>query len=279
MPKSGQVWNRDFLIDHVLFEVWEPWARPFRTSSWPSAELYSLECAKASREVSPPLSPLQFVEKPKKSRRKKRSSVDLAGLYDGSIALRGEVPCLAESYHDLFNAIVFCAFPRAKRALHARQFRAQKRWLESSGALEPHAMPRLPGARTREQDALTIFDEGGTLLLFTESAHRAWSTTATRMLLEAFSPGHVLPLLFGHALLEHLMEGHQAVRSSALVLVCPDSVQPLRTEKEIRALFDWADQRLADLLENEAEFQAPGAHAIFEFTGGELFVGPSAALK
>src|SRR5690606_27278887 len=101
-----------------------------------------------------------------------------------------------------------------------------------------------------------------------------WKTTSTRVPLDAFAPGHVLPLLFGHALLEHLMEGHQAVRSSAVVLVCPDSFQGIRTEPEARALFDWADQRLAARIGNESEFQAPSADAIFEFARGEILVGP-----
>src|SRR5690606_26753214 len=95
---------------------------------------------------------LRFAPQSKKPRRAKRGPVELDQLYDGSIALRGEVPCLAQSYHDLFNAVIFAAFPLAKYALHARQFRALRERVTPG-------VTRLPEARTREQDALTVFDE------------------------------------------------------------------------------------------------------------------------
>lgn len=276
MPKSGQTWNANFLAENPLFRVWEPFARPFRTRAWPDADLYSRVIAASSTELDPTLTPLRFREMEKKSRREKRKTIELEGLYDGSIALRGEIPCLPESYHDLLNAIVFCAFPRAKRALHARQFRAQKRWLEGAGALDPELeAPRLPGTRSREQDALTILDEGGTVLLFTESAHAKWSSSTERLPLGAFAPGQVLPLLFGHALLEHLVLGQKALRSSGVLFVLPDRDAPLAaTEADARALFDFADRALAARLTDETQFQEPGADSIFELHSGEALIGP-----
>ncbi|MCB9570351.1 MAG: DUF3025 domain-containing protein, partial [Myxococcales bacterium] len=44
-----------------------------------------------------------------------------APSYDARIVLRGEVPTRAACWHDLFNAMVWCAFPRSKAALHGRQ--------------------------------------------------------------------------------------------------------------------------------------------------------------
>lgn len=276
MPKSGEVWDPAFLVEHPLFRVWEPFARALRTPSWPDAAQYSRAIEEFSRASDPSLPALRFREMEKRSRRDKRKTIDLERLYDGSIALKGEIPCLRESYHDLLNAIVFCAFPRAKRALHARQFRAQKRWLEGAGALNPELeAPRLPGARSREQDALTILDEGGTVLVFTESAHHKWKSATERRPPEALAPGQVLPLLFGHALLEHLAVGQKALRSSGVIVVVPDPRGPLaETEADARALFGVADRALAARIEDPHEFQEPGADSIFELSAGQVLIGP-----
>lgn len=281
MPKSGQPWDPRFLAEHPLFRAWEPFAKPFRTENWPNPELYTQVCATFSEKrwdarPEASLSPLRFRAMQKKSRRDKRQSVELEGLYDGSIALRGEIPCLEQSYHDLLNAIVFCAFPRSKRALHARQFEAQKRWLEEAGVLDrARDTHRLPGARSREQDALTILDEGGTVLVLTETAHAIWRSAKTRLTLDAFSPGQVLPLLFGHALLEHLVEGRTALRSSGVMLVVPDARRALaETESDAVALFAIADRHLARRISDPDEFLLPGADAIFELAADQIFIGP-----
>lgn len=278
MPKSGQPWDQSFLAGHPLFRAFEPFARPLRTPTWPGPEDFTRVCAEFCIRSGLELSPLSFRAMQKKSRREKRSSVELERLYDGSITLSGEVPCLRESYHDLLNAIVFCAFPRAKRALHARQFRALKTWLQENGVLgDETSAPRLPGARSREQDALTIFDEGGTVLLFTERAHEKWRGARTRLSLEDFGPDQVLPLLFGHALLEHLVEGQRALRSSGVVMVLPEpkgELLALAGEKDVLELFAYVDARLAERLEDPKEFRLPGADSIFELSSGKVLVGP-----
>jgi len=186
----------------------------------------------------------------RKPRRKKRGEVVLDRLYDGSIALRGEVPCYSESYHDLFNAIAFAAFPRSKRALHARQFEALCCWVDDGAA-------RVPGQRTREQDALTIFDEGGVVLAMTEAEQHAFGKTS---IATPYTPGQsgVTALLFGHALLEHLYEGHLAIRASAMVCVVPAG------PKDDARLLDAVDRILAARLKDPQQFAAPGGDGIFE---------------
>ena len=54
--------------------------------------------------------------------------------------------------------LAWATFPRAKRMVNARQVAALR-----ARAAEPSS--RLPGARTREQDALAMLDEGGLIVL------------------------------------------------------------------------------------------------------------------
>lgn len=146
---------------------------------------------------------LRFVATPPKRRRARRGPVDLTSLYEGRIVHKGEVPTRVDDWHDFFNALTFSAFPRAKWALHARQFALL------AARVAPGAA-RLPGARSREQDALALFDEGGIALcvlperraLLLDGAD-AFSETCEALC----RAGEARAVPFGHALPEHLVAG------------------------------------------------------------------------
>ncbi len=165
-----------------------------------------------------PLAGVRFEEQPPKPKKRRRRAVPVGAdaLYDGRITLDGVVPTRARSWHDLFNALVWASFPRAKRALHARQHAAARLRI---GA------PRhtLPGARTPEEDALTMLDEGGELVLA--------------------GPRREVRLVFGHALLEHALAGCTAARARELRLELPDDLP-----EDAGAHVAQADAALADYL-------------------------------
>ncbi len=262
MPKAGQPWTPHFLEGHPLFALWEPFAHTLRTPRWPTVDSMS-EAIERGRAASHPAgAPLRMVEMVRAPRRRKPRPTSLEELYDGSIALRGEVPCLAESYHDLFNALVFMAFPRSKRALHLRQYQALRRHLEWHGTRlgeDP-----LPGQRSREQDALTIFDEGGAVIAMTHSAHDQWRRREAQLNLSAQDgSGGVWPILFGHALLEHLMGTRRPLRASAVVAVVEPSVVASAPGFAV-SLMATLDAQLARRLADPSQFCAPGADAVLE---------------
>ncbi len=138
---------------------------------------------------------LRFVDCPPRPRRRRGRgpTLDPCRFYDGRITVDREVPTRLANVHDFYNALVWLAFPRTKRALHARQFAALERWL-------PPGADTVPGRRTREQDALTLFDEGGAVILGALPASDAPSTV----------------LAFGHALLEHFELRTNAIAATAL---------------------------------------------------------------
>ena len=112
-----------------------------------------------------------------KRRRREKPPVDPESMYDASI-VRGVVPTRARCWHDYLNALVWVTFPRAKAALHARQYAMIRAWA-TPGA------PSLPNARTREQDAVALIDEGGVVVLS--------------------AAGREVAIPFGHALFEGLV--------------------------------------------------------------------------
>jgi hypothetical protein len=243
MPKSGQLYDRHVLQRSALLREFWALSEPLvpASSAWPTLEQYSAFVERERRMRAPDLSEVQFAPfAPRQRRPRRRGALDLQELYDGKIVMLGQVPCLESSYHDLFNALVWAAFPRSKRAIHLRQFRALQRWL-------PAGASRLPNRRTREQDALTLFDEGGAVLIATGDG--VASRTA-----------QVVP--FGHAVMEHVCFQRGAVRSAAVWLELPP--MPLAEDGE-RALLDAIDRELSRRLLNPASFCTPDFDAVVTF--------------
>ena len=112
--------------------------------TWPTHEALSALAGHAttSRGVS-----VRFVAPRQHAEREKRS-------YERRIASTGEIETRDRNWHDLFNALVWIAFPKAKAAVNAQH----AAMLEERGDAE--ALRRGP-----ERDALTVFDEGGVVVL------------------------------------------------------------------------------------------------------------------
>ncbi|HVV83533.1 MAG TPA: DUF3025 domain-containing protein [Kofleriaceae bacterium] len=107
-------------------------------------------------------------------------------LYEVHVVERGEVPTREENPHDLWNALVWATFPRAKWAL-ADRLGAIQRERAAAG-------PRLPGTRAPSHDRLAMLDEGGLIV----SSGRA--------------------VVFGHAVLEHAARGIDTIRAARFSL-------------------------------------------------------------
>ena len=74
--------------------------------------------------------------------------------YEAHIAATGEVETRPANWHDLFNALAWITYPRAKASINAQHAAI----LEAGGEEElKHRSP--------ERDALTLFDEGGVIVL------------------------------------------------------------------------------------------------------------------
>jgi hypothetical protein len=187
--------------------------------------------------------------------RRGAGTAQVEDCYDGRIALRGEVPTREGHWHDLLNALCFATFPRSKYALHARQ----------CALLAQRGGPQR--TRTPEQDALTLFDEGGVVI-----AARAETADALREalaggggedLVAAQRAGLARVVPFGHALFEHLVEGVPCPGASARVLAFDDITAD---DGSLLAAIDGA---LAAELENGARFLRPreAAHVRLDALG------------
>lgn len=131
--------------------------------------------------------------------------------YEERIATCGVLATREQGVHDVFNALVWLRHPELKWALNARQV---------AGIAEVG-----PRERTRGQYALTHFDEAGAIVWLADDAlvpiwdAHDWSALFVR---ERSAWGRSIAVsVFGHALVEHVWDGHRMPVAKCLVVRVP----------------------------------------------------------
>jgi len=126
-----------------VFDPLRPWLGRLPAGRWPSrAELNALADEAQVRTASG--MPVRFVEP---------SSAD--PYYEVAVHRTGRVATRSENWHDFFNALAWLAFPRTKAAINA---------------MHAAEIPREGATRGRVRDMLTLFDEGGAIVLCADPA-------------------------------------------------------------------------------------------------------------
>jgi len=161
-----------------------------------------------------------------------RPSALLPGVaYEQNIFQTGEVSTRANHWHDLFNALVWCRFPRLKSAMNAAHF---------AQISSHHDDVRHGGGRGPQRDALTLFDESGVMVVSTSRgflealAARDWN----EVFLQQKSLWHkeVLVFVCGHALLEKFLTPYKALTAHALLLHIDGQLADLPREEVLHSL-------------------------------------------
>lgn len=117
--------------------------------------------------------------------------------YEIQVFETGKVQTRADSKHDLFNALVWLAFPKTKariNAMHARE------------------IPREGGKRGRLRDMLTIFDEGGAIVSGESEIERLVRAASWK---ELFARKFRITVV-GHAVLEQALDPYPGITCKAI---------------------------------------------------------------
>ena len=131
--------------------------------------------------------------------------------YERHVYEHGEVSTRAESWHDLFNALVWCRLPRLKAAMNAVHFRH----LSEAGG----------GRRGPVRDALTLLDESGVIVCATDE--RLLKAVHGRDWAQAFQARRgswsesAQVLVSGHAILEKFLHPYKSITAHALLVHSP----------------------------------------------------------
>ncbi len=132
--------------------------------------------------------------------------------YEARVAGRGEVATREGSWHDLFNALVWAAFPRSKRALNQRH---------TAGRIAGSA-PVRTGTRGAQRDAATVLDESGVIVACANAELAALLRGFQWRELFVARRAAVLRdlrcMMFGHALAEKALAPYVGMTGHAIIL-------------------------------------------------------------
>jgi len=175
---TSTAWDPEFFKRSEMFAPLARGAQYFRhCDSWPELADYNSMSRGLNLRNAAGLALVFVAARPKPRGSRRRQVAQLTQLsYEAQIYQKGEVPTRLGSWHDFFNALVWCAYPLTKAALNQRQ-------IDAAASSK---------TRVREQDRLAMFDEGGIIQLQGEAANSA-------------------DLVFGHALFEAYMHDQMSV--------------------------------------------------------------------
>lgn len=157
--------------------------------------------------------------------------------YESHIWSTGQVPT-RDNLHDFFNALMWLHFPLIKQRLNQLQ----------AAAIERHGTHQ----RDRLRDALTLFDENAVLLVLTDEDWRAvlrqhdWHSLFVRDR-DAWH-SRVRPYLFGHALLEKLVQPFKAITGHCWLVLTDEDFFALDVTQQLAWLDHYTASRLDEAL-------------------------------
>ena len=156
--------------------------------------------------------------------------------YEIRVHESAELECRERNWHDLFNVLIWLAFPRAKAALNARHHAA---WSADSA-----------GGRGAVRDALTLLDESGLVVLSVQPAllqlirDFQWKPLFWERRSEMTDGMCFLP--FGHALCEKALSPYRGLTGQAVLLEAGHDVLALPAAERLAHVDVQLAARIAD---------------------------------
>ena len=166
--------------------------------------------------------------------------------YELRVAATGEVETRPQNWHDLFNALGWATFPRAKAAINAQHAAI----LEERGEQESKR-------RSPERDALTLFDEGGVAVAASDPGLTAlivdfeWKELFWRR--RAQLQASMGFFAFGHALHEQALEPYLGMVAKTVFLPVDASFFTEPAARQVARV----DALLAMHFSDRARFRSP----------------------
>lgn len=164
--------------------------------------------------------------------------------YEVRVHRDGAVSTREGNLHDLFNALVWLRFPRAKAALNDGHYRRM---------LLARAGSPADGTRGAARDALTLFDESGVIVASSSPRLLAllrgfeWKRLFVEHRAELVSSMRVY--VFGHAILEKAVSPYRGLTGMAMLLEVDHGFPGLATDRQLEALDARVAREVAESLD------------------------------
>ena len=234
--QSIEAWDVKHFDRSPIFRPLREAARVLPRMGWPDlASINAMAMNGAARVVNARGERLRFVEQGTKP-------ADFAAQFEPSAFLHGEVPLRPYNWHDLFNALVWMSFPRAKAGLNARHFAA---------------LHEQESERSATRDALTHFDEDGVVVTSTDAAllellrNHQWTALFVERRAEVRENMRIY--VFGHALYDKARNPFIGLTGKALLFEVRENVADESIHEETSRI----DRLLATHVLNELCLLSP----------------------
>lgn len=231
------VWNRWDLLASPAFATLAPLLEQLPDDHFPTLAQLNRMCDE--HEVASGGSvPVEFVPQEAKTDEP----------YETRVYARGKVLTRSSNWHDLFNALVWITFPRSKAALNRHHY---KEMLAQQGE----------GKRGTPRDVLTLFDEGGVVVVTSEPELGAllrgfkwkelfWQRRAEVMASMRF-------YVFGHSIYEKALQPYKGLTAKAVIF----DVAQRELERPLAQQLATLDARLAKYFGDPKALEATDAYA------------------
>jgi hypothetical protein len=159
----------------------------------------------------------------------------------------GEIQTRSENWHDFFQFLTWFMFPRAKAVINSLHLPYARQRIETA---------REPGRRSPVENMLSLFDEGGAVIISSDASllqlirEFKWHELFWQQRGELMQK--LACITFGHAVYEKGLAPYIGMTANTILLECDERFFVLSNEEQLC----WVDERLAEVFKS-GELQQP----------------------
>lgn len=227
-------WEPLFYQQSPIFSPIEKWAANFSDcDEWPELAKYQALLERLPEPISTLNGvPLKIVEQDVKP-------TSFEEHYAPRIYYTGEIQTRRNNWHDYFQFLTWFIFPKTKAVINAIHIPQAKERITQGGEL---------GRRSPIENMLSLFDEGGCVLVASDSTlldhvrEFDWKTLFWERRGELEGQFHCIT--FGHAMYEKALAPYIGMTANSILLEVEPAYFSWRSEQQLA----WIDERLAEML-------------------------------
>lgn len=233
--KQSHQWIPDALLKSPFFAPLHPLLKLIKSADFPTLQDWNSLLGTNYQGLSVQNGhALRFVAQ-------EQGKLGFESQYEPRCYLSGEVQTRENNWHDLFNALVWLTFPKAKAAINARHYQAL---LDREAILESQ--------RGNVRDMATLFDESGIVVVTSQAELSGllcdFKWKELFWLNRKRASQQMDFYVFGHGLYEKLLEPYVGLTAQGLVLQVEEEFFKWNLPKKLA----FVDEQIAIYLSNSA---------------------------
>ncbi len=246
-------WSGDFYLQSAMYDPLCKWASCFtKHLQWPSLNDYQ----QFMESLPNPLKTLNGATIKIASQAGKPQQ--FSDHYAPRIFYSGEIQTRTKNWHDFFQMLTWVIYPKTKAVINQIHIPLAKQRIDSGGDI---------GRRTPVENTLSLFDEGGVVILSSDNSlldhirYFQWKQLFWERRNELQQK--LRCITFGHAMYEKGLKPYVGMTANAILLFAQQEV----IEMEQEAQLTWVDDTLAEIFQKGEQYQKPKDLSPFPILG------------